>query len=454
MQREQPERHHSGRSPVPSDSTVADSNGAGKYQTEDHQTAPSGDSREVTYDYTDETGSLLFQVIRTPGKQFIQRHPGRQGANRITWADNEWKPQGGRWYYRLDGVRRVIYRLPEVKEAIKRGDTVWIAEGEKDADSLVAAGVTATCNPGGALKWSHAYSPVFRYADVVIVRDRDDVGHEHARRVAASLRGVASSIRIVEAAEGKDATDHLAAGQKLDDFRTVEREQPAWASLFVAGGSFILDAPKQTPSIWGERQQVIWAQGEALTLVGPQGIGKTTLAQQLTLARLGLQTEVLGFPVVPGMVRVLYLAMDRPRQVQRSFARMVTDEQRVTLDRQLIVWKGPLPDDLQKNPKLLLEMCQAADADTVVVDSLKDAAPGLDKPAVAAAYNQARQFVIAADIEMVELNHQRKSQGGSRPKTLDDVYGGFQLTAGAGSVVLLWGEPGASLAIPSWIGRT
>jgi 5S rRNA maturation endonuclease (ribonuclease M5) len=186
---------------VPSDSTVGASNGAGKYQSTDDHTAASTDS--CIYDYVDELGRLLFQVIRQPGKVFTQRQP--VNAVKVEWADNEWKVD--RWVKNLDGVRRVIYRLPEVLDAVRQGKTVWIAEGEKDADSLVAAGVTATCNPGGALKWQYDYSKVFRYADVVIVRDRDDIGHKHASKVADSLRGIASSIKIVEAAEGKDATE-------------------------------------------------------------------------------------------------------------------------------------------------------------------------------------------------------------------------------------------------------
>ena len=128
--------------------------------------------------------------------------------------------------------------------------------------------------------------------------------------------------------------------------------RPAWASLFVAGGSFILDAPALPPSIWGDgSKQVIWAQGEAFMPVGPQGIGKTTLAQQTALARMGLRSEVLGYPVEPGKRNVLYLAMDRPAQVQRSFARMVTEAEREILDKRLVIWKGPLPEDLVKNPK-------------------------------------------------------------------------------------------------------
>jgi replicative DNA helicase len=275
-------------------------------------------------------------------------------------------------------------------------------------------------------------------------------GHVNLADARARLVAAGEAAGMTESEDGISRTleSGLTAGlQKPRQNEPSNSKRPAWASLFVAGGSFILDAPALPPSIWGDgAKQVIWAQGEAFMPVGPQGIGKTTLAQQTALARIGLRSEVLGYPVEPGKRNVLYLAMDRPAQVQRSFARMVTEAQREILDKRLIIWKGPLPEDLVKNPKLLREMCQEADADTLYVDSLKDAAPGLNTPTIAAAYNQARQFVIATDTEMAELHHQRKAtKGNPKPKTLDDVCGGMQLTAGAGSVVLLWGEPGDTI---------
>ncbi len=43
----------------------------------------------------------------------------------------------------------------------------------------------------------------------------------------------------------------------------------------------------------------------------------------------------------------------------------------------------------------------------------------------------------------MELHHQRKSgEGGGKPTSLADVYGSVWITGGAGSVILLWGEPG------------
>jgi hypothetical protein len=52
---------------------------------------------------------------------------------------------------------------------------------------------------------------------------------------------------------------------------------------------------------------------------GPQGVGKTTILQQLVLGVVGLRDEVLGIPIKPVDDRpVLYLALDRPEQIARS----------------------------------------------------------------------------------------------------------------------------------------
>jgi hypothetical protein len=155
------------------------------------------------YRYTDEQRKLLFEVCRTESKEFPVRRPDPSTKS------------GWRWSVR--GVRRVLYRLPEVLAAVADGYEVYVPEGEKDADALAAAGVTATCNPFGAGQWDDAYSEVLRGANVVIVQDRDDLGREHAAKVVASLAGIAASVRVVEAAEGKDAADHLAAGLTVHD---------------------------------------------------------------------------------------------------------------------------------------------------------------------------------------------------------------------------------------------
>lgn len=212
---------------------------------------------------------------------------------------------------------------------------------------------------------------------------------------------------------------------------------------FIDGGSFILDVPEVAPSIWGSGKEVIWAQGEALMLCGPSGVGKTTVAIQLLRGRLGLQDRVLGYPVEQATRNVLYLVMDRPAQFRRAANRVFTEHERGLLSKRLVVWKGPPPKDMAADPALLIELCEQADADTVFIDSIKDAAVGISKDEVGAGYNRARQNALAEGVEVIELHHMRKSGSDNKqPNTLDDIYGSTWLTAGAGSVALLWGEAG------------
>lgn len=220
-------------------------------------------------------------------------------------------------------------------------------------------------------------------------------------------------------------------------------DRPGAERRVVDGGAFLLDGPADVPVLWGHGSDVAWAAGESLLIVGPPGVGKSTLVQQLVLARIGLRTSVLGWTVAPEARRVLYVAADRPEQVRRSMARMVSPLDRPVLSEHLVVWRGPLPDDLGSRPGLLAEMAREHGAGTVVLDSLKDVALDLVKDDVGARVNHALQLALAERIEVVALHHQRKhGRDGQRPTRLADVYGSAWITAGAGSVILLWGQPG------------
>lgn len=213
---------------------------------------------------------------------------------------------------------------------------------------------------------------------------------------------------------------------------------------YVDGATFVLDVPDSIPTIWGDDTGIGWAQGEGVMVVGPDGVGKTTLGQQLALARIGVHDALLGMPVEPAGGRVLYIAADRPRQAASSLRRMVTEEHAELLRERLAVWRGPLTFDITKKAHLLREFVDSLGGiSDVVIDSLKDLAPDLAKDEVGSRVNLAFQELIASDYEILVLHHQRKEQqGASKPKRLADVYGSRWLTAGMGSVLLLWGEPG------------
>lgn len=232
----------------------------------------------------------------------------------------------------------------------------------------------------------------------------------------------------------------------LREFMHVQKEheeqEEEVSRVFQRGGGFFQNVPKTPPAVWGMASEVMWAEGEALMIAAPQGTGKTTIAHQLIRARIGLQDEVLGMPVAPGS-RVLYLAMDRPSQARRAGARIFAGDDPAYLDDRIVVWEGPPPFDLAKRPEILAAMCAKAKADTVVVDSLKDAAIGLSEDETGAGWNRARQTALRDGVQVLELHHMRKAgSNGAVPNTISDIYGSTWLTSGAGSVMLLWGDPG------------
>jgi hypothetical protein len=148
-------------------------------------------------------------------------------------------------------------------------------------------------------------------------------------------------------------------------------------------------------------------------------------------------------PVAPVDGPILYLAMDRPRQIRRSMLRQFDHTERDQISGRLLIRPGPPIADLAARPTLLAEMAAECGAAVIYVDSLKDAAIGLSADEVGAAYNRARQFTLANGCQLCELHHLiKRNPLGGQPNTVADVYGSNWLTAGAGSVVMLTGEPG------------
>jgi len=218
------------------------------------------------------------------------------------------------------------------------------------------------------------------------------------------------------------------------------------AERAVRGGAFFLNAPAHVPAVWGTGpDQVLWPVGESLVIAAPTGVGKTTLLQNLALARCDVtpSLDVLGHMVTPDDRPLLYVAADRPQQIARSGRRMVKEVWRKDLDDRLVVWPGPLPFDVARQPELLEEFVSSFGAGTLIIDSLKDVATGLASDEGGSAVNRAVQMVVASGREVALGTHQRKAQGENRrPDTLADVYGSAWLTAGAGSVIVLWGAAG------------
>jgi len=271
---------------------------------------PRGDAVAV-YDYVDEQGELLFQVCRTADKQFPCRVPDPAQASGFRWN--------------LKGVRRVLYRLPKVIKGIADGEIIYIAEGEKDVHALERAGVVATCPPGGSngSVWLPDFTPVFEEAMVRIVADKDKAGWEHAHRVFDRLKPVAAAVEIVEAAHGKDASDHLQAGLTVADFIVTKqsgRDDPPILALDVY--EFI--GQEDPPIDWVIKGVI--ERLDRLIWTGREGLGKTTVTRQMAGgAAAGLHP--FNNTIIPP-VRVLCIDLENPLRLNRHEWRKIVDAAR------------------------------------------------------------------------------------------------------------------------------
>jgi Toprim-like len=146
-----------------------------------------------SYDYTDENGDLMYQIVRLVPKRFLQRYPDGQGG----WI---WKKH----------KRQVLYRLREVMEA----PIVFVVEGEKDVETLRSHGFVATTNAGGAeAPWLPEFTATLRGREVILIPDNDQAGRKRVVKIARALFRQAARLIVLELEGGaKDVTDWFDRG--------------------------------------------------------------------------------------------------------------------------------------------------------------------------------------------------------------------------------------------------
>ncbi|GAB6035903.1 hypothetical protein JCM15519_04620 [Fundidesulfovibrio butyratiphilus] len=264
--------------------------------------APSGTREQprkrvvAAYDYFGADGQLVFQVTRWGPKTFTQRRPDGQGG----------------WIPSVKGIDLVPYRLPEVLKA----RTVFIVEGEKDADALAKMGLTATTCAQGAGKWRENFNHHFKGKRVCLLPDNDEPGRKHAQDVAAQLHGIAEAVKILDLPDlppKGDVSDWLEAGgtrEALVDLAKAAQEwKPSGEQAAAQARAFrflplsaLLSAPR--PTRWLIRDHL--EAGSLSELFGDSGTMKSFMAidQGLCIAT--------GMPwhghAVPNPGAVFYLA--------------------------------------------------------------------------------------------------------------------------------------------------
>ncbi len=351
----------------------------------------------ASYDYYNADGTLAFQSCRFEPKTFRQRH--RNG--------------NGEWVYNLQGVTPILYRLPEIIEAVAAERRIFVVEGEKDADALVALRYPATTGPMGAGKWKDSYSDVLAGAEVVILPDNDDAGRAHAQAVASSLYAKNAAVRILALPglpEKGDVSDWLATGGDLDELETLIGLTPRWVPDETHRTRWWLDEVWENTVLMHPPAPVVpylaWASRSTL-LAAREKSGKSTLTGYVA-AQVSRGGEFLREPCHKGKVLIIGLEEfigDTARRLKQFGA-----------DGRMVALVDRFQSEAADRPSEVRAHIEAVKPTLVILDSLVAYSRGLIADANNAMQTQAvvqglTDLSHQTAVALVIVHHARKADG-------------------------------------------
>jgi 5S rRNA maturation endonuclease (ribonuclease M5) len=127
----------------------------------------------IFYVYYDSVGNPVARKVRFEPKDFTTE-----------------RYEGGRFVPSLNGVTVPLYNL----RAVAAAETVYLCEGEKDAETLIEAGLVATTNHAGATSWAPHLTEQLKNKTVIIIPDNDEAGFKRVDILNKALHGVAKKI--------------------------------------------------------------------------------------------------------------------------------------------------------------------------------------------------------------------------------------------------------------------
>ena len=151
------------------------------------------------YRYTDVDGNYLYSKLRYEGE-------GIEGKQ-IRYG----RIQDGTFKTGKGDCKGELYNVTALMNTRGTERTIYYVEGEKDADTLKALGLTAV-TAGGTADWKRSFVKHFiGIHDVVILADNDAPGQQLAETVKKDLRSTVYRIRVVTPSGLKhgDVSDYL-----------------------------------------------------------------------------------------------------------------------------------------------------------------------------------------------------------------------------------------------------
>lgn len=155
-----------------------------------------------THTYRYENGNVAYMVDKVVS-----------GDKKLFYA--YFKDSNGDLRYLKRDYGLILYNLKEVIKAKNNGDTIYLTEGEKDADTLINLGLTATTNVWGANKindFNLYYKNILKDTNLVLFADNDFAGKTRVKELIDLLSRDLKSLKVIELdsnIKGYDITDYV-----------------------------------------------------------------------------------------------------------------------------------------------------------------------------------------------------------------------------------------------------
>jgi AAA domain len=279
------------------------------------------------------TDSFVYEL--ETGKEYFAIDRQEQGEKKKFMAKHK---VNDNYVFNLEGITPILFKLPELRQAIKNGKTILLPEGEGKVERLRELGFEATTNPFGAGKWKDIYTKEFTEADAVIIPDYDKPGLGFVEQKAMSLYGKAKRIRIIQLTdieflqriigkEGVDVINWFDAGHTKEELQSLIDNAADWkppkdkldSGFKLTQLSDLYQEPDEDIAYLWENLLI---KGGLSILAAKPKVGKSTLARNLTYALAKGDPSFLGRNIT-STGAVVYLALEEKRsEVKKHFLRM------------------------------------------------------------------------------------------------------------------------------------
>lgn len=168
---------------------------------------------EAVYNYVSScNGEYAFTKIRLEGKKLLY---GRLENERFTYGLPRNTPR--------KSLKAIYGSVQALNKAISEGEPIFIAEGEKDVDTLTKQGYVAFTY-GGVNDWQADFAELVKGANVYILQDNDEAGKKVSCTILSDINGIAKSAKIVVPMPDTpkaDITDYFETGHTKQEFEQM-----------------------------------------------------------------------------------------------------------------------------------------------------------------------------------------------------------------------------------------